>query len=218
MLKSIGKFLSIILNSIAPLRSDFEIVKNLDEKTINSLPEAKSVEGMDWIHSLFNYKDRRVKAIIWELKYKDNILPLETIGKIFYDEIMALVSDITLFNSKAEFLLIPIPITDEKRRIRGYNQSEYIAREIMKNDLEHILLYAPQWFRKIKETHDQSHSQTKDERRKNLENCFEANPEVEGKYVILIDDVVTTGSTLLEARKTLLSSGATDVFAFTIAH
>lgn len=218
MLKSIGEFLSALLDYIAPLRSDFDIVKNLDQNAVDSLPRAKDVEKMDWVIPLFSYKNRKVKAIIWELKYKDNTSPLGFVCKLIFDEIMAFVSDIVLFNSDAKFLLIPIPITDEKRRIRGYNQSEYIAREIISCDLEHILLYAPQWFRKIKETHNQSHSQTKEERMKNLENCFEANPEVEGKYVILIDDVVTTGSTLLEARKTLLSAGAVDVFAFTIAH
>ena len=52
----------------------------------------------------------------------------------------------------------------------------------------------------------------------NLINCFEASENIDGKYVILIDDVVTTGSTLSEARTTLLSAGAKEVLAFTIAH
>ncbi len=84
--------------------------------------------------------------------------------------------------------------------------------------MEHTLLYAPQWFSKIKDTATQNKSESKNESMQNLVGCFEARPEVEGKYIILIDDVVTTGSTLSEARKTLLESGARDVFAFTIAH
>lgn len=218
MLKSIEKLFSYILDLIAPLRSDFEIVKKLDEESINSLSKAPLVEGMDWVHPLFQYKNNKVRAIIWELKYKDNILPLEYIGKLIYEEIIPLISDISLFNANAQFLLIPIPITKERRSVRGYNQSEYICREILKNDLSHELLYAPQWFLKMKETPKQSQSESKEERKKNLTGCFMANPQIEGKYIILIDDVVTTGSTLSEARNTLLSSGAVDIFAFTVAH
>ena len=131
---------------------------------------------------------------------------------------MALISDIVLFDQEAQFLLIPVPISKRRRVERGYNQSEYIAKAILENDVGHILLYAPQWFQKIKDTLTQSHSQSRQERMKNLLDCFEADPRVAGKYVILIDDVVTTGSTLSEARRALLEAGARDVFAFTIAH
>ncbi|TSC70237.1 MAG: hypothetical protein CEO12_441, partial [Parcubacteria group bacterium Gr01-1014_46] len=48
--------------------------------------------------------------------------------------------------------------------------------------------------------------------------CFWADPRVEGKYVFLIDDVVTTGSTLREAKKTLVEAGAVNVYAITVAH
>jgi ComF family protein len=218
MLKNIQKLLFDIVDLIAPLRKNFSIVKTLDTKTIRALPKAPQVDGMDWIHPIFHYKDSRVRAIIWELKYRKNILPLEHVGQMIFDEIFALISDIVLFDSKAQFLLIPIPISRDRRIERGYNQSEYIAKAVLENDLEHVLLYAPQWFEKIKETPRQSHSQSRQERTKNLSGCFSADPRVEGKYIILIDDVVTTGSTLSEARTTLLSAGARDVFACTIAH
>ncbi len=218
MLTSIEKLFNYIVDFILPPRTNFAIVKKLDEKTINNLPKGPEVEDCDWIHPLFHYKDSRVRAIIWELKYRENTLPLEHIGRLLYEEIIALISDIALFHTDAEFLLIPIPITDERRSERGYNQSELICRAIVENDLGHSLLYAPQWFQKIKETPSQSHSQSREERVRNLIGSFRADPRVEGKYVILIDDVVTTGSTLSEARSTFLSAGARDVYAFTIAH
>ena len=207
-----------ILDFVLPPRSDFAIVKELNEEKISNLPKAEDVAEMDWIHPLFHYKDNRVRAIIWELKYRENVFPLEHIGRLIYEEIIALISDIVLFDNDAQFLLIPIPITKERRIERGYNQSEFIAKSILENDLGRVLLYAPQWFEKIKETPKQSRSESKQERISNLVGCFKANQNVEGKYVILIDDVVTTGSTLFEARATLLSSGVRDVFAFTIAH
>ena len=136
----------------------------------------------------------------------------------YFEEIISLISDIVLFNNDAKFLLIPIPISTARRIERGYNQSEYIAKSILEYDTEHILLYTPQWLQKIKDTEIQSKSASRQARMKNLIGCFEANNQVEEKYIILIDDVVTTGTTLSEARTTLLSAGAKDIFAFTIAH
>jgi competence protein ComFC len=101
---------------------------------------------------------------------------------------------------------------------RGFNQSEIIAKAIIANDNERKLLYAPQWLEKIKDTQKQSRSESKEERLKNLKDCFRANPKVNNYYVFLIDDVTTTGSTLIEAKKTLMEAGAKDVFGFTIAH
>ncbi|MBI4155746.1 MAG: ComF family protein [Candidatus Zambryskibacteria bacterium] len=218
MLKTVKNLFELLIDTILPPRTNFAIVKKLDEKAFSAIPEGARVEGMTWIHPLFAYKDKRVQAVIWELKYKENTLPLEYLGRLLYEEIIALISDVALFDGEAKFLLVPIPISGERRTERGYNQSELIAKAILENDTEHVLLYTPQWFAKIKDTPAQSHSQSKQERMKNLFGAFEADLRVENKYVILIDDVVTTGSTLSEARATLLSAGARDVFGFTIAH
>ncbi|KKR45025.1 MAG: hypothetical protein A2W64_02565 [Candidatus Zambryskibacteria bacterium RIFCSPLOWO2_02_39_10] len=218
MLKTIKNLFGLLVDTILPPRTNFAIVKKLDEKTFSTIPEGPPVEHMGWIHPLFPYKDKRIQAVIWELKYRENALPLPHLGRLLYEEIIAIISDVSIFDGDAKFLLIPIPISKERRVERGYNQSELIAKAVLENDPNHILLYAPQWFVKIKDTPSQSHSQSKQERVQNLVGCFEADPRMEGKYVILIDDVVTTGSTLMEARTTLLSAGARDVFAFTIAH
>ena len=218
MLKSIKRLFSSILDFFLPERRDFSLVKKLDEFSVISLPRALDVEGLSWIHPLFHYKDKKVRAVIWELKYRENTLILEHIGKLLFEEIISIISDIILFDNDVQFVLLPIPITTERRLERGYNQSEYIAKAILENDIEHILLYAPQWFQKIKETPRQSRSENKEDRIKNLVGCFEADNRLEGKYIILIDDVVTTGSTLLEAKNTLTAIGVRDVLAFTIAH
>lgn len=218
MLKSIQNFFIFVFDYILPPRTDFEIVKKLTQEKINTLPKAPNVLGEDWIYPLFHYKNRNVKAIVWELKYRENTLPLEHIGKLIFEEILAVVSDILIFDNDAKFIIIPIPITDKRRSERGYNQSELIARSVIENDSEHILLYAPQWLKKTKETPRQSHSESKYDRVMNLLDSFEADERIAGSYVVIIDDVVTTGSTMLEARKELLNKGAKKVLGFSIAH
>lgn len=218
MLKSIQNFFIFVFDYVLPPRTDFEIVKKLTPEKINNLPKAPNVIGEEWIYPLFHYKNKTVRAIVWELKYRENILPLEHIGKLMFDEIMDTISDIYIFDNDARFIICPIPITDKRRAERGYNQSELITRSIIENDSEHVMLYAPQWLKKIKETPRQSHSESKYDRVMNLLDSFEADSRVENFYIILVDDVVTTGSTMLEARKELLNKGVKDVRGFTIAH
>lgn len=218
MLEKIKEFFAFLLDIFLPLRSDFQIVKNLSQEDIHNLPKADKILDESWITSLFQYKNRKVKAIVWELKYRENTLPLETIGKMIFEEILFEIGDLLLFNQNAEFILLPIPMTDNSKAERGYNQSELICRSIIENDNERRLLYAPQWFLKVKETPKQSKSGSKEERIKNLAGSFRADERISGRYVFLVDDVVTTGSTLKEARETLLLARALDVFAFTIAH
>ena len=218
MIKIVKQYFNQLFDLLAPRRKDSVIVDKINLKTIRDLPKAPEVDGLPWIHPIFHYKDNRVRAVIWELKYKENLKPLELIGQILYEEIIELLSDIVLFDQSAKFLLVPIPISLERRIERGYNQSEHIAKAILPHDSERILLYAPQWLEKPKDTARQSHSQSRQARLTNLSGCFSANPRVNGYYIILIDDVTTTGATLSEARRALLSAGARDVFAFTIAH
>ncbi len=221
MLKSvliwIEKYSKVLIDLVTPERQKLSLVKHIDDTLLDSITPADHVSSATWIHSLFVYKNKYIQALVWELKYKNTTLPLEFIGKRLYDEILALVSDITLFDADAKFLLIPVPISPLRRNMRGYNQSEYIARSILECDDHHILLYTPQWLEKIKDTLDQN-KLNREERIENIKGCFVAHEGVVDAYVILIDDVVTTGSTLSEARQTLLEKGAKDVFAFTIAH
>jgi ComF family protein len=218
MFKTIKEYFNRLFDFVAPRRKDSVIVDRINAETLGNLPKAPEVEGLPWIHPLFHYKDNRVRAVIWELKYKENLKPMELLGQILYEEIIALVSDVVLFDNDAKFLLVPIPISLERRMERGYNQSEHIAKAILPYDNERILLYAPQWLTKPKDTPRQSRTQSRAERMQNLVGCFSAESKVAGYYCILIDDVTTTGATLSEARQTLLSADARDVFAFTIAH
>ncbi len=218
MLKSIKDFVSKVLDSIFPNRSDFQKINSLSTEDINSLPKAENLEKFDWIFSIFKYKNEIVRSIIWELKYRQNTKPIEYIGKIMYDSIIAQISDMLIFDNDAIFTIIPVPMYPLRKFERGFNQSEIIAKAIIANDNERKLLYAPQWLEKIKDTQKQSRSESKEERLKNLKDCFRANPKVNNYYVFLIDDVTTTGSTLIEAKKTLMEAGAKDVFGFTIAH
>ena len=91
--------------------------------------------------------------------------------------------------------IIPLPIHPNKKKLRGYNQADWIAQGIKNNTNIPI-----RTDRVIKVIHNTS--QTRKglyERRLNVENVYQANPnvsELEGKHILLVDDVLTTGSSL----------------------
>ena len=106
-------------------------------------------------------------------------------------------------------LIIPVPMTADTVRKRGYNQSILIGRQlerIMKIPLHTDIVS------KIRSTSAQK-TLSHEERLVNLKNAFEViKPElIHEKSVILTDDVCTTGSTLAEITSVLIKSGAKEV-------
>ena len=117
-------------------------------------------------------------------------------------------------NEKDNFdLIVPIPMWKKKRRDRGYNQSALLAREISRR------IHVPESetaLQKVRNTKAQ-HTLSAEERQKNLQGCFLADEIVEGKKILLVDDVLTTGSTAKEAAGALLYAGADEVGVLVLA-
>ncbi len=107
-----------------------------------------------------------------------------------------------------------VPMLYEDIKVRGYNQSELIAKEL------HFMLNVPcrNALVKTKKTLSQK-SLSGDERRINVMGVFAANKRfsVSGSTVLLVDDVCTTGSTLSEAAGVLRKAGASRVIAAAFA-
>jgi len=109
-------------------------------------------------------------------------------------------------------MLIPIPLGRQRMKERGYNQAGMIAEPLaMALDIE----FAPKALMRRKETRSQV-GLSKQERQKNVLGAFQATG-VSGKNILVLDDVSTTGSTLSSSAEALLSAGAKDVYALTVA-
>jgi ComF family protein len=109
-------------------------------------------------------------------------------------------------------ILLPIPLGRQRMKERGYNQSAMIAEPLaMALGIE----FAPKALVRRKETRSQV-GLSKQERQKNVLGAFQA-AGVSGKIVLVLDDVSTTGSTLSSSAEALLSAGAKDVYALTVA-
>ena len=114
---------------------------------------------------------------------------------------------------------MPIPLSRRRFRARGFNQAEFLARPIA--DFLELPLDTTT-FTRIRHTKPQTETESAAERRENLRGCFAVldtgnSRAVRGKNILLVDDVTTTGTTFLEAARTLKAAGAGTVYALAAA-
>ncbi|MFA4975288.1 MAG: phosphoribosyltransferase family protein [Candidatus Paceibacterota bacterium] len=230
------KFLDTILNILFPVNciSCKKEGSDLCTKCLLSSPPAYR-ESVNWIFPLFDYRHIPIKKSIWLLKYKNKKRLASVFAEIMYGKITEELSELSIMSNFRESILIPIPLSKKRYRERGYNQAQLICEELIKIDKENNLRYSVNVklgknsnnFKlennvliKIKETEHQANIKERRDRLKNLIGSFSVkNPEIiKNRNIILIDDVLTTGATLTEAKKILKQSGARKIIAFTIAH
>ncbi|MCX8014814.1 MAG: ComF family protein [candidate division WOR-3 bacterium] len=176
-------------------------------------------------HILFHNREKinkltRIRALG---KYLPPYLGLIHNFKYYHKKKVAKVLGLGLTNlinsdpilSRADYLT-PIPLHPARLRERGFNQSLLLAHEtalgsgIKLNDC----------LRRKRNTKSQT-SYDHQKRISNVANAFALKPKLElpikDRKVILIDDVITTGATLVEAADTLIKNGASEVYAVTVA-
>jgi ComF family protein len=108
--------------------------------------------------------------------------------------------------------LVPVPIHPQRRRERGYNQSELLAAVVG----ERCGLPVRDAVEKVKDTPPQV-GLSREERRRNVRGAFRPRAgAAPGRRAVLIDDVQTTGETLEAVAEELLAAGAHAVYALTL--
>jgi len=147
-----------------------------------------------------------LKRAIHNLKYKRNI----GLGEVFAEPLTKLFFGCDWHVD----LITAVPLDRDRRRERGFNQSIMLARPIS-------------WLTKIPLKENAiarsriTRSQvglSREERKKNMSDAFKGAPEiVSGKIILIIDDVITTGSTINACSKAMIESGAERVFGLTLA-
>lgn len=147
-----------------------------------------------------------LREALHSLKYKKNLGVAEVLAK-------PLVG--ILQREKWDFdLIIPIPLSRNHLKQRGYNQAQAIARPISLTFGKPI---DSRSVTRVKETSSQV-DLSPHQRYANLQDAFSANPaKLNGRKVLLVDDVATTGATLNSCAEALRNAGVTEVFCITVA-
>jgi ComF family protein len=156
---------------------------------------------------------QELRDLIHLLKY-DGVLPAaKPLGKLLAQSI----EELRLERGDTPSLLVPVPLHCSKRRERRFNQSELIARAALKRLGDAFELVGDNLIRAR-----QTRSQVGLDRRARIENMRDAfrvivPQRVKGRIVIVVDDVMTTGTTVSECARVLKGAGAERVFAATVA-
>ncbi len=173
----------------------------------------KSSSSVDYTFSLFQYESP-VDYLISQLKFNQQLSYAAILGHLLKQSLTGSIAK----NGKPDIIL-PVPLHKSRLVKRGFNQSLEIARPVSKA-LRIPIDY--QFVRRTRKTMVQS-DLTAVERRKNIKNCFEMTKTTEMatqvqnyKHVVIVDDVVTTGSTTNELAKVLKKSGVEKVGVWTI--
>jgi ComF family protein len=147
---------------------------------------------------LFNPTARK---IVHHLKYADRVSLAKPIGRI--------LQDLMERENFVGELIIPVPLHRSRRRERGFNQAELIARNL-------ALPVDPKILRRQKHTPSQT-GLSRAERARNLAGAFELRGSAAGARLLVVDDVMTTGATMNEIAKLLKRAKAARVEVLTFA-
>ncbi|MCL6096880.1 MAG: ComF family protein [Patescibacteria group bacterium] len=187
-----------------------------NKPTFNGLthPYCRKKYSIDGCFSVLPY-NKTAQKLIYNFKYKPYLTDLKfVLVDLFYDNLIQ-NEDFNKELEKGGWIFIPIPLFSSKLRKRGYNQAEILAEELSKKfnfPFQNIL-------ERIKDTKTQV-GRSNIDRKLNVKGAFKLDASgymLEARNVFLVDDVVTTGSTLLEASKILKRNGVKRVIGLTLA-
>lgn len=158
---------------------------------------------------LKHYKSNLISRLIKDAKFYNKREILEEISFYLYDKF---ISNVKIIKT-SDFLIVSIPSHFLRRLIRWYNSSDILAKNLSKISQ---IQYKNNILSKIKLTKQQSKLDRKN-RINNLKDSFRINKLVENKNLIVIDDVVSTWTTLNEASKLLKQNWAKTVIWLIVA-
>lgn len=169
------------------------------------------------IHSLFSYQDKKVRDAIHAFKFKHIKSIAEHFAPLIHETIQNIREQNLMLESAGQITLLPIPKMQSHISIRGFDAVSYLCKKIAPYGKN---IYVVDTDSVLRTNTKAQVGLSREQRLVNMRNAFRIiNKEaLRGKSVCIVDDVMTTGSTLRELRKVCLEVGAKEVFAITIAH
>ncbi len=158
------------------------------------------------------YHNPRLRQLVWALKYHGK----RDLANLFALKIAALLPG-AMLGEASRLMITAVPLHPTRRRERGYNQSELIARAVG----QCLAVEYDDLLDRVRSTAPQVELTTVADRLENVRAAFGIldrvpSERIVGRSVLLVDDVVTTGATLTACARALKKAGAQSVWGLTI--
>jgi len=197
-----------LFDAVLPPRERDVRTKHLTIADVPLAPAAHELLGAR-ITTVMNYQDDVAQDIIRALKYDGSGAAASLAATALADYLREEFAGVKQFSPR-EILLVPIPLHRSRKRERGFNQIELVLSALPKEFRDGTLSrLAPDVLVRAKATKQQT-KLSRRERIKNVAGVFEVPypAKVGDTHIFLIDDVATTGATLVNAGKPLQKCGA----------
>lgn len=168
------------------------------------LAEKRRSVVVDELYSLFDYRQPEMKKIVRAIKYR------------FYTGLVKDLMELVEIPELGDVdLIVPVPLHRARENLRGFNQAELIAKFLSKKlkiDCKRVLV-------RVRHNKPLAELGGREEREKEIKGVFEVvkNIDLQGKTILLVDDVYTTGATMGEATSELKKKGVKRVIGFVLA-
>jgi ComF family protein len=204
------QLVSLLIDALFPPRTTERLVRTLSHESLaQRIAPTTLAVGSSSVTALLPYQDPTVAACIQEAKYHGNQRAQELLGHVFNDYMQEFVMDERAFGAH-DVVFVPIPLSRRRYKERGYNQTERIIGHTDVHLSRSTLV-------RVKETLPQT-TLGKHAREENMRDAFQARTLQTNTTYVVVDDVVTTGSTLNAAYQALMTAGAQNVQLVALAY
>lgn len=180
--------------------------------SVSGFHQKYSTSNLKDLYFAATYQNKFLQNLILQFKYEPFVKELaKPLSSLIITHFQLMVNPPNF----SDFLLVPVPQSKKKFKIRGFSPAEEIGKALS-NSLKIPLV--SDCLMKIKETAPQVEL-SDEERRENVKGVFfcQNQDKIKNRKILLLDDVYTTGSTMEECAKVLKSSGAKEVVGIVIA-
>ncbi len=193
-----------LLNAILPLRERLRRVREVSPEDIPLSPTVHELLGTR-ITTLMDYENKTVADLIQSLKYDGSSRAARLLATAVAEYLSEEIATERQFSQK-KILIVPVPLHTTRKRERGFNQIETILNHLPGDVLPYMKFSA---LERVRATKQQTRL-SRHERLSNVAGAFRViDPDsVHGAKIFLIDDVTTTGATLVNAATPLRRAGA----------
>ncbi len=202
-----ARLFTLLADVLFPPKDTARIVRDLTAQQLGALLSPTMRE--DGITGLLPYRHSMVRSVIIEAKFHHNAHAIALLAGLLRDYLSSIDEEAAELG-RNDYVMVPVPLGTSRFNERGYNQVE----EVLKG----AGIRPSRILSRIRDTAPQT-TLSRKARLENMHGAFQATSDVDAYHTyIVVDDVATTGATLMATKAALSTAGGTNIILVALAH